>query len=147
MFACGCPFFSQHHLLVVLFLAALGLAVSGASSPVAVCGSCGGLSCVEHGPQGAVGCSSCGAQAHSCGARAGLLCGMWDLPRSGIKPLSPALAGRFLPTEPPGKPLNTTYGRDCPLPSVYSCQLCHRVIDHIGMDLEKAMAPHSSTLA
>ena len=30
---------------------------------------------------------------------------MWDLPRLGIKPLSPALVGRFLTTEPPGKPL------------------------------------------
>ena len=26
------------------------------------------------------------------------LCGMWDLPRSRIKPGSPALAGRFLST-------------------------------------------------
>ena len=29
---------------------------------------------------------------------------MWDLPRSGIKPVSPALAGSFFTTEPPGKP-------------------------------------------
>ena len=29
---------------------------------------------------------------------------MWDLPQSGIKPMSLALAGRFLTTEPPGKP-------------------------------------------
>ena len=29
---------------------------------------------------------------------------MWDLPRSGIEPMSPALAGRFFATEPPGKP-------------------------------------------
>ena len=28
----------------------------------------------------------------------------WDLPRSGIKPVSPALAGTFFTTEPPGKP-------------------------------------------
>ena len=28
----------------------------------------------------------------------------WDLPRSGIKPVSPALAGRLLTTEPSGKP-------------------------------------------
>jgi len=27
-----------------------------------------------------------------------------DLPNSGIKPVSPALAGRYFPTEPPGKP-------------------------------------------
>ena len=29
---------------------------------------------------------------------------MWDLPRSGLEPLSPALAGRFSTTAPPGKP-------------------------------------------
>ncbi|KAJ8788184.1 hypothetical protein J1605_005483 [Eschrichtius robustus] len=29
---------------------------------------------------------------------------MWDLPRPGIEPVSPALAGRFLTTVPPGKP-------------------------------------------
>ena len=33
-----------------------------------------------------------------------LLCGMWDLPGSGIEPVSPALTGRFFTTEPPGKP-------------------------------------------
>ena len=30
-------------------------------------------------------------------------CPTWDLPRSEIKPMSPALAGGFLPTAPPGK--------------------------------------------
>ena len=29
---------------------------------------------------------------------------MWDLPRPGIEPVSPASAGGFFPTEPPGKP-------------------------------------------
>ena len=33
------------------------------------------------------------------------LVGMWDLPRPGIKPVSPALAGGFVTTEPPGKSL------------------------------------------
>ena len=42
----------------------------------------------------------------SCGARAWLLRGMWDLPRPGLEPVSPALAGRFLTTAPPGKPSN-----------------------------------------
>ena len=40
----------------------------------------------------------------SCGSRAQLLRGMWDLPRSGLEPVSPALAGRFSTTAPPGKP-------------------------------------------
>ena len=38
-----------------------------------------------------------------CGTRAQLLCGMWDLSRPGIEPMSPTLAGRFFTTEPPGK--------------------------------------------
>ena len=37
----------------------------------------------------------------SCGS---LLCGMWDLPGPGLEPVSPALAGRFSTTAPPGKP-------------------------------------------
>ena len=30
---------------------------------------------------------------------------MWDLPRPGLEPGSPALAGRFSTTAPPGKPV------------------------------------------
>ena len=40
----------------------------------------------------------------NCGSRAQLLRGMWDLPRPGPEPVSPALAGRFSTTAPPGKP-------------------------------------------
>ena len=40
----------------------------------------------------------------SCGSRAQLLCGMWDPPRPGLEPVSPALAGRASTTAPPGKP-------------------------------------------
>ena len=36
----------------------------------------------------------------SCGSRAQLLRGMWDLPRPGLEPVSPALASRFLTTVP-----------------------------------------------
>ena len=55
--------------------------------------------------------SSCGSRAlerslSSCGTRAQLLCGMWDLPGPGLEPVSPALAGGFLATAPPGKPCN-----------------------------------------
>ena len=54
--------------------------------------------------------SSCGSRAlegrlSSCGTWAQLLRGMWDLPGPGLEPMSPALAGRFLTTAPPGKPL------------------------------------------
>ena len=45
----------------------------------------------------------------NCGSRAQLLCGMWDLPRPGLEPVSPALAGRFSTTAPPGKPRITCF--------------------------------------
>ena len=51
------------------------------------CGS-GGCRVLEHRP-------------NSCGARAYSVQGMWDLPGSGIKPMSPASAGGFFTTEPP----------------------------------------------
>ena len=78
---------------------------------------CGGFSCCGARALGAwasvvvaCGLSSCGSQAverrlSSCGAWAYLLHGMWDLPGPGLEPMSPALAGGFLTTEPPGKPL------------------------------------------
>ena len=63
-----------------------------------------------------VGFPCCGAQALEahvsvvavlglcrCGLWAELLLDMWDLPRSEINLESPALAGGFLPTVPPGK--------------------------------------------
>ena len=55
------------------------------------------------------GFSSCGTQAlerrpSSCGARAQQLRSMWDLPGPGLEHVSPALAGGFLTTAPPGKP-------------------------------------------
>ena len=52
--------------------------------------------------------SSCGLWAlehglSSCGTRAYLLRRTWDLPGPGLEPVSPALAGGFLTTAPPGK--------------------------------------------
>ena len=41
----------------------------------------------------------------NCGSRAQSLRGMWDPPRPGLEPVSPALAGRFSTTAPPGKPM------------------------------------------
>ena len=45
----------------------------------------------------------------SCGAWAKLLHGVWNLPGPGIRPVSPALAGRFLTTGPPGRSNNVFY--------------------------------------
>ena len=78
---------------------------------------CGGFSCCGVQALGAwasvvvaCGLSSCGSWAlerrlSSSGIRAWSLCGMWDLPGPGLEPMSPALAGGFLTTAPPGKPL------------------------------------------
>ena len=57
---------------------------------------------VAHG----LGSYSSRALAHrlsSCGTRAYLLRGMWDLPGPGLEPMCPALAGGYLTTAPPGK--------------------------------------------
>ena len=40
----------------------------------------------------------------NCGSRAQLFRGMWDPPRPGLEPVSPASAGRLSTTAPPGKP-------------------------------------------
>ena len=47
----------------------------------------------------------------NCGSRAELLRGMWDLPRPGLEPASPALAGRLSTTAPPGKPREHNFFR------------------------------------
>ena len=41
------------------------------------------------------------------GSRTQPLHGMWDFPIPGLEPVSPALAGRFSTTAPPGKPSNS----------------------------------------
>ena len=61
-----------------------------------------------------MGFSSCGSRAlerrlRNCGARAYLLRDMWDLPRPGLEPVSPTLAGGFLTTVPPGKPVQVDF--------------------------------------
>ena len=78
---------------------------------------CSGFSCCRAwalGMQASVvvahGVSNCGSQAlelrlSSCGAQAYLLRGMWDLPGPVIEPVSPAVAGGFLTTAPPGQSL------------------------------------------
>ena len=57
------------------------------------------------------GFSSCSSQTHELGLRscspwAWLPYGMWNLPGTGIEPMSPALAGEFLTTGSPGKSEN-----------------------------------------
>ena len=63
-----------------------------------------------------VGPSSCSSRAlkhrlNSCDAQAQLLYNTWDLPGSGIEPLSLTLAGGFPPTDPPQKPSSHVFTR------------------------------------
>ena len=62
-----------------------------------------------------------------------------DLPNPGNEPKFPALAGEFFTTEPPGKPMYV-----CVCVCVY---LRIYINTYIYSYMEKAMAPHSSTLA
>ena len=73
------------------------------------CGERGPLFIAVHGPLTIAGSlvaehklQTC--RLSSCGSRAQLLHGMWDLLRPGLEPLSPALAGGFSTIAPPGKP-------------------------------------------
>ena len=90
----------------------------GGYSLVAVCGLliAEASLVVAHGLQGARalvvvarGLHSCGSQAlehrlDSYGTQTLLLRGTWDFLRPGMEPMSPALAGGFFTTEPPGRP-------------------------------------------
>ena len=62
-----------------------------------------------------------GLQTHrlsNCGSRTQLLRGMWDLPRPGLEPVSPALAGRLSTTVPPGKPKTHTLFKSQEIPQI-----------------------------
>ena len=90
-----------------LFLAVLGL--SFCARAFSSCGKWGPLFIAARGPL-TIAASLVAEQRlqtlrlSSCGSWAQLLRGMWDLPRPGLEPMSPALAGRFSTTAPPGKP-------------------------------------------
>ena len=75
-----------------VFAAAFGLPLVPVSS-----GSCGAWA------SQCCGFSCCGAQALGRWASVVVAHGMWNLPGPGIEPLSPVLAGGFLPTAPLGK--------------------------------------------
>ena len=55
--------------------------------------------------------------------------GMWDLPGPGIKPVSPALAGRFFTTVPPGKPFHPSLSVLIPtsVPHMFTAQRLWRL--------------------
>ena len=90
---------------IYLFLAALGLRCCCGLSLVAESGVCSSLRCAGFSLQWLLllRSTTLGPQASvvvarglsSCGARASLLCGMWDPPGLGLESMSPALAGGF----------------------------------------------------
>ena len=102
-------FFSQFlNLFIYLFMAVLGLrfCVRAFSS----CGKRGPLFIAVRGPLTIAASlvaehrlQTC--KLSNCGSRTQLLRGMWDPPRPGLEPVSPALAGRFSTTAPPGSPV------------------------------------------
>ena len=96
-----------YYLFIYLFLAVLGLRFCARA--FSSCGEWGPLLIAVRGPFtiAASLAAEHRLQTHrlsSCGSRAQPLRGMWDLPRPGLEPVSPALAGRLSTTVPPGKP-------------------------------------------
>ena len=103
-------FFLFFKIIIYLFiyLAVLGLRLCARASPSR--GKWGPLPIAVRGPPtiAASLVAEHGLQTRrlsSCGSRTQSLRGMWDPPRPGLEPASPALAGRLSTTAPPGKPL------------------------------------------
>ena len=95
------------YLFIYLFMAVLGLRLCARA--FSSCGKWGPLLIAVRGPL-TVAASPVvehrlqTRRLSSCGSGAQSLRGMWDPPRSGLEPVSPALAGRISTTAPPGKP-------------------------------------------
>ena len=108
LFLASLFFFFNIYLFIYLFLAVLGLHFCARA--FSSCGEWGPLFIAVRGPL-TIAASLVAehrlqtGRLSNCGSRAQLLRGMWDLPRPGLEPVSPALAGRFSTTAPPGKPL------------------------------------------
>ena len=108
-----------YYLFIYLFLAVLGLRFVRGLSLVAASGGRplfiavrGPLFIAVRGPFTIAALPVTGHRLQtrrlsSCGSRAQPLRGMWDPPRPGLEPASPALAGRLPTTAPPGKPVPT----------------------------------------
>ena len=118
-----------YYLFIVAALGLAPLAVSRGCSGCSAQAPCGsGFSCFGAralGEQGSVVAahrlSSCDWWTPECGLHnwSGVAWGMWNLPRSGMEPVSPALSAGFLCTMPPGKSLHA-----CMLSRFSRVQLC-----------------------
>ena len=99
------PDFLYIQMLLFFWLCWVFVATSGLS-PVTVKGAPLQLQCVGFSMRGLLLLQSPGSRTYrlsNCSTQAQVLHGTRDLPRPGIKPMTPALAGRFLTTGPPGK--------------------------------------------
>ena len=83
-------------------MAALGLRFCARA--FSSCGKRGPLFITVRGPLTIAASLAVERRLSNCGSRAQLLRGMWDPPRPGLEPVSPALAGRLSTTAPPRKP-------------------------------------------
>ena len=105
-------FFLILFIYLLFFLAVLGLRVCARA--FSSCSEWGPLFIAVHGPL-TVAASLVAEhrlqtrRLSSCGSQVQLLRGMWDLPRPGLEPMFPALAGRFSTTAPTGKPGKSFY--------------------------------------
>ena len=100
-------YYYYYFLIIYLFLAVMGLRFCARA--LSSCGKRGPLFIAVRGPLtiAASPVAEHRLQTHrlsSCSSRAQLLRGIWDPPRPGLEPVSPALAGRLSTTAPPGKP-------------------------------------------
>ena len=105
-------FFSWLHWVFIAFAWAFSGCSEQGQPFFAVCGAfhCGDFSCCRAralGPQppvvAAPGPTSCGTWEQSLQCMGFTVPHMWNLTGTGIKPVSPALPGGFLPIAPPGK--------------------------------------------
>ena len=106
---CSFFFFKEIHVLLFIYLFMTVLSPRFCARALSSCGKRGPLPIAVRGPLtiAAPLAAEHRLQTHrlsNCGPRAQPLRGMRDLPRPGLEPVSPALAGRLPTTAPPGKP-------------------------------------------
>ena len=122
-----------------VFVSVRGLSLVAASGPLTI----GAPLVAEHRLQT--------RRLSSCGSRAQLLRGMWEPPRPGLEPVSPALAGGLSTTVPPGKPCCVCFNSDFDFSAVekfvifphqYQCdryenyrEFCFFLFNHIHLEI------------
>ena len=139
-------FFFLIFIYFYLFLAVLGLRLCARA--FSSCGKWGPLFIAVRGPP-TIAASPVAEhrlqtrRLSNCGSRAQPLRGTWDPPRPGLEPVSPASAGRFSTTVPPGKPIthfithtkNQISALNDPLPNLGEILGNGLVLEDLGLNL------------